>query len=122
MTFNTFKERYHKAYKKAASQLNVMDDELDEEHLQVAYGLYTDTSSWYHRVFKPSLLASMGIIYYDYQIRTAFPGRTYDELRELIDNDREAVHRGIKSRYYSERRSENGFTAKLPATQAEGDV
>ncbi len=102
MRFDNYKFKYRKAYEKAAGQLNLMAPEYTDDQLDEAWRIYSDTSVWYHRAFKPSNLASTSIIYYPYQIRTAFPGKTDAELTELIDNYPDLVDETIRRSFHSQ--------------------
>ena len=101
MTFDSFKNRYYKAYDKQLTKLNVLDDALTEQQLKSAYDTYKNTDLWYHRAFRPSALAQMNVIYYDYQIRNAFPELNADQLLDLVNDDPQAIHDRIRNSYYS---------------------
>lgn len=99
MTFNSFKIRYDRAYEKESGKLNVMDSKLNESQLKAAYDTYKNTSLWYHRAFSPSRLANMAVVYYDFQIREAMPGYSYEELREIARNNPQEIHEAINETY-----------------------
>ncbi len=101
MTFDSFKNRYYKAYDKQLSKINVLEPQLDEHQLKAAYDTYKNTDLWYHRAFRPSALAQMNVVYYDYQIRNAFPELDDEQLFDLIDSDPQAIHERIRNSYYN---------------------
>lgn len=101
MTFDSFKNRYCRAYEKQLRKINVIDPMLDDGKLHEAYGIYKQTDLWYHRAFRPSALAQMNVVYYDYQIRNAFPELDDEELLDLIYSDPQAIHERIRNSYYN---------------------
>lgn len=90
MDYSTYRSRYDAAYAKNARKFNLMDGGYSEDQLREAFRNYTNTEIWYWRAFKPAVLASTNIEFYEYQIREALTWAGYDyddaQLRDWIDN------------------------------------
>lgn len=101
MRLDTYKFKYMTAYQKLANKgLNMMEPPYPQDRLEEAYNIYSNTSLWYHRAFKPSVLASTNVIYYDYQLRTTFPELSDDEIRQLIEEDSAYVDQTVREVFF----------------------
>ena len=100
MNYETYKSRYEAAYAKNARRFNLMDGGYSDEELRSAHANYSAPGIWYWRAFKPSLLASTNIEFYEYQIRQALEWAGYEpsdeELRDWIDNYHDALAEVVK--------------------------
>lgn len=101
MDYNTYLQRYLRAYKNQEKQINLLDEPYSDEELRQAYHIYNDHSIWYYKAFKPATLAQTNVLYYDYQVRQAFEQQGYnyddDQLWDLCRNDWEKVESVIKA-------------------------
>jgi hypothetical protein len=101
MRLDTYEFKYMTAYQKLESKgLNMMAEPYSKEQLKEAYDIYSNTSLWYHRAFKPSILASTNVIYYDYQLRTTFPDMSDEEIRQLIEEDSAYVDKTVREVFF----------------------
>ena len=71
ISYESYKERYLKAYGKYKGRINLLDPAYDDARILEAFNNYTNPNLWCRRSFRPGTLAESNVEYYDYLILNA---------------------------------------------------